>query len=114
MNTDLSNPFPFPNSSGGRDPLKNFSPRRLSHQLREQKNPDLTRRRWILGLSFVGATLGKIVGLYQMGIIRRVPDPPFQVFDSTRVNASDYGYKRAQTPDALLMVASYAVTAILA
>lgn len=49
-----------------------------------------------------------------MGIIRRLPDPPLQVFDSTRVDASDYAYKRAQTPDALLMVASYATTAILA
>jgi uncharacterized membrane protein len=90
------------------------SPRELSRQLREQTSDDLARRRWTVGLSFVGVGAGVIVGLYQMGILRRLPDLPSKYFDATRVDASDYAYKRMQTPDGLLMVASYAVTAILA
>lgn len=89
-------------------------PRQLSRELREGQTPHLRRRRWVVGLSFVGAALGKVVSLYQMGIIRRLPDLPSRYFDATRVDASDYAYKRLQTPDALLMVASYATTAILA
>jgi len=68
----------------------------------------------VVGLSWVGATAGMIVGLYQMGVFKRLPDLPVGPFDATKVDASDYGYKRLQTPDGLLMVASYAVTAILA
>jgi uncharacterized membrane protein len=90
------------------------SPRELSRQLREDTGGDLARRRWTLGLSFVGVGAGMIVGLYQMGVLRRLPDLPVRGFDATKVDASDYAYKRLQTPDGLLMVASYAVTAILA
>lgn len=90
------------------------SPRELSRQLREETGEDLARRRWTVGLSFVGVGAGVIVGLYQMGILRRLPDLPSKYFDATRVDASDYAYKRMQTPDGLMMVASYAVTAILA
>ena len=91
-----------------------MSPRELSKQLREGQSADLNRRRWIIGLSFLGCAAAKIVGLYQVGIVKRLPDPPLEVFDSTRVDASDYAYKRLQTPDAFLMLGSYATTAALA
>lgn len=90
------------------------TPAQLSRELRLGDDPHLNRRRWIVGLSFVGAGAGIIVGLYQMGILRRLPDLPFWPFNATEVDASDYAYKRMQTPDGLLMVASYALTAILA
>lgn len=57
---------------------------------------------------------GSVVGLYQMGLLKRLPDYPSRFFDATRVNASTYGYKFLESPDALLMMASYALTAILA
>ena len=65
-------------------------PRVLSRELRHQTGPDLRRRRWVLGLSLLGTLAGQIVALFQMGLIRRLPDPPVGPFDSTRVNASDY------------------------
>jgi Vitamin K epoxide reductase family len=86
----------------------------LSLELRTHKTPDLTRRRWLVSLSMVGAAAGAIVGLYQMGVFRRLPDFPVGPFDATKVDASDYGYKRLQTRDGFLMIASYATTAILA
>jgi uncharacterized membrane protein len=91
-----------------------MDPRQLSRELREGGSADLTRRRWIVGLSLAGAAMGQIVSLYQTGIIQHLPDPPLQVFDSDKVDASTYAYKRLQTPDALMMVVSYGLTAWLA
>ena len=90
------------------------SPSQLSRQLRTGDSPDLGRRRAVLGLSMVGAAAGIVVSLYQTGVIRHLPDPPVGPFDSDRVDASDYAYKRAQTPDGLAMLVTYAVTALLA
>lgn len=58
--------------------------------------------------------MGQIVALYQTGIVRRLPDPPLPGIDSNKVDASNYAYKRLQTPDALMMVVSYGLTAWLA
>jgi Vitamin K epoxide reductase family len=89
-------------------------PHRLSLELRKGTGPVLRRRRWIVGLSLLGAAMGQVVGLYQTGILRRLPDLPVDPFDATNVDAADYGYRRLQTPDGLLMVLTYAATAILA
>lgn len=91
-----------------------MTPSQLSHELREGDSPDLNRRRWIVGLSLLGAAMGQVVGLYQTGIIKTLPDPPVGPFDSPRVDASDYAYKRLKTPDALMMVVNYGITAWLA
>ena len=90
------------------------SPSALSRQLRLGDTPDLGRRRKVLGLSAVGAAAGILVGLYQTGVVKHLPDPPFGPFDSDRVDASDYAYKRARTPDGLAMLVTYGVTMLLA
>ncbi|HEV7299484.1 MAG TPA: vitamin K epoxide reductase family protein [Tepidisphaeraceae bacterium] len=89
-------------------------PAQLSYELRNETSPDLTRRRWIIGLSLLGVAAGKIVGAYQTGILRRLPDLPFWPFDSNRVNASDYAYSRGQMPDGLPMIVNLGITACLA
>ena len=90
------------------------SPTQLSRELRLAQGADLRRRRWIVGLSLFGAAVGGVVGAYQTGLVRRLPDPPAGPFDSSRVDASDYAYKRLETPDGLLMTVTYGVTAALA
>lgn len=79
-----------------------------------ETTPDMTRRRWIIGLSLLGTLAGQIVGLYQTGIIKHLPDPPLPVFDSDKVDASTYAYKRLDTPDAFLMILTYGLTTALA
>ena len=69
-------------------------PRELGRDLRPRTNPDLHRRRWLVGLSLLGVAVGQIVALFQTGIVRRLPDPPVGPFDSGRVDAPDYAYKR--------------------
>ncbi|RIV21590.1 vitamin K epoxide reductase [Fibrisoma montanum] len=91
-----------------------MNPTQLSHELREEQSADLTNRRWIVGLSLLGVAAGQIVSLYQTGIIKHLPDPPVPIFNSDKVDASDYAYKRLQTPDALMMVVTYGLTAWLA
>ncbi|HEX9995700.1 MAG TPA: vitamin K epoxide reductase family protein [Abditibacterium sp.] len=91
-----------------------MKPSELSKELREGNSPLLQNRRAIVALSFVGIAAAKIVSLYQVGIIKKLPDPPISIFDSSKVNASDYAYKRFATPDALLMLISYSMTAWLA
>ncbi|GAB3643052.1 vitamin K epoxide reductase family protein [Spirosoma arcticum] len=91
-----------------------MNPTQLSRELREGQSPELTNRRWIIGLSLLGAAAGQIVTLYQTGIIKRLPDPPIPYIDSNKVNASDYAYKRLDTPDAVLMIVTYGLTAWLA
>lgn len=91
-----------------------MTPERLSHELRNETSPDLKRRRWIIGLSLLGVAAGKVVTLYQTGILKRLPDLPFKPFDSNRVNASNYGYSRLQSPDAVAMIVNTGITAWLA
>jgi uncharacterized membrane protein len=91
-----------------------MNPTQLSNELRNASTPDLNRRRWIVGLSLVGVAVAKVVALYQTGIIKTLPDPPIDIFDSEKVDASDYAYKRLDTPDALMMITNYGVTAALA
>lgn len=89
-------------------------PQQLSHELREGKTPALAKRRWVMGLSMVGAAAGAIVALYQTGVIKHLPDPPLKIFDSDRVDASSYAYKRLNSPDGPMMLINYGVTALLA
>ncbi|CCG05585.1 vitamin K epoxide reductase family protein [Blastococcus saxobsidens] len=93
---------------------KNPSPAQLSRYLRTGSDPDLGRRRWLVGLSLAGVTIGQVVGAYQVGLLRHLPDPPVGPFDSDRVDASEYAYERASTPDGLIMIVTYAFTAWLA
>jgi uncharacterized membrane protein len=95
--------------------MDRLAPATLSRELREGRSPDLSRRRWTIGLSIAGSMIGGVVTLYQTGIIRRLPDIlPGRIFDAEKVDASDYAYKRMQTPDAPLMMMTYAATAALA
>jgi uncharacterized membrane protein len=92
-----------------------LAPKRLSRELRTGKAADMKRRRWAIGLSFAGVTIGQIVAAYQTGLLKRLPDIlPGKVFDAEKVDASDYAYKRLQMPDAAQMVVTYGITAALA
>jgi Vitamin K epoxide reductase family len=94
--------------------MRKLTPSQLSRELRLGTSSALKNRRWIVGLSFLGAALGGIVSLYQMGMVRRLPSLPGELFDANKVDASDYAYKRMQAPDGPLMISTYAMTACLA
>ncbi len=92
-----------------------MEPQQLSQELRQGKDPHMSRRRAIIGLSMLGGSMGQLVTLYQTGIISHLPDPPGQqIFDADRVDASNYAYSRFNSPDGPIMVLTYAITAWLA
>ena len=86
----------------------------LSRELRTESTPSLRRRRGIVGLSLTASAAMGVIALYQTGIIKHLPEPPSELFDADRIDASPEAYERFSVPDSLLGLGSYAATAGLA
>ncbi|WP_202967212.1 vitamin K epoxide reductase family protein [Nitrospira moscoviensis] len=97
----------FGHATEGRDP------QRLRADLRDDRSPHMRRRRAITVLSLVGMASMAIVSLFQMGVIRHLPDPPSRRFHSDKVNASSTAYHYG-VPDGPLSLAAHALNAVLA
>jgi hypothetical protein len=80
----------------------------LSHQLRTSGHEHLRRRRTIVACSLGAAASMGVISLFQMGVIRHLPEPPLPNVDADGVDASAEAYARLSTPDAVLGFASYA------
>lgn len=91
-----------------------MKPEELSRQLRRGSGRFLRHRRGTVGLSLAAIGSLGVVSLYQVGIIRRVPEPPLPFLDADGVDAAPEAYEVLDTPDAVLGIASYALTAALA
>lgn len=91
-----------------------MTPEELSDELRNGSSDDLRRRRGIVGLSLVAVGSMAMISLYQMGIIRHLPEPPLPHLDADTVDASPEAYSRFATPDGILGIGSYALTMGLA
>jgi uncharacterized membrane protein len=90
-----------------------FEPRQLRYELQQEETLDLRRRRGIIGLSLIGMASMTAVTLLQTGIIKHLPDPPLDNFDSDRVNSSDTAY-RLGLPDGSISLATLAANIPLA
>jgi uncharacterized membrane protein len=55
-----------------------------------------------------------IITLYQMGIIKHLPEPPLPYLNADKVDASAEAYAYFATPDGALGLLSYATTLVLA
>ena len=87
---------------------------KLSKELRSRAEGSLPERRAIVTLSLIAIGAMSAISLYQMGVIRHLPEPPFPKLDADRIDASDEAYKRFSTPDAVMGIGSYAATMALA
>ncbi len=100
--------------SGGIGRSSSGAAERISDDLRRGAGSFLEQRRRIAGLtSLAGFALG-VVGLYQFGLLRRVPEPPLPFLDATAVDASGEAYRQLKTPDAAIGLVSAAITLVLA
>lgn len=88
-------------------------PEQLRRELQEGKSDDLRRRRAIIGLSLLGAAAMTAVSLFQTGVVKHLPDPPIDSFDSDKVNSSETAYMLG-VPDGTLSLASLAANIPLA
>jgi uncharacterized membrane protein len=89
-------------------------PGALRRQWRQGTGSALARRRGVAGLALLSAGSMGVIALYQLGLIKHLPDPPTPGVDSEAVVGSDEAYAQLATPDAVLGLGSYAVTLGLA
>lgn len=86
----------------------------VSDALRRTSSRYLDARRRTAALQMgVTATLG-VVGLYQFGILRSVPEPRLPGLGADAVDASGEAYTMLRTPDSTLGMASAGVSLVLA
>lgn len=97
------------------DAIQNLTgkPQQLREELKNGGSGDLRRRRAIIGCSLVGMASMAAVTLLQTGIVKHLPDPPLESFDSDKVNSSDTAYSLG-APDGTLSLAGLAVNVPLA
>jgi hypothetical protein len=70
----------------------------------------IAHRRMAVVLTVLGMTSLAVISLYQVGILKHLPEPPLPGLDAERVNGSAEAYKILNTPDAVLGLGSYAAT----
>lgn len=85
----------------------------LRTQWQESTDGHIRLRRGIILTSLVGMTSMGLVSLLQTGVVRHLPDPPLDSFDSDKVNSSDTAYALG-TPDGTLSLAGLALNVPLA
>jgi hypothetical protein len=88
--------------------------RKLSEELRTGESGNLRRRGAVVGLSMLGTASLGLVALYQMGIIKHLPEPKVKLLNADKVDASSEAYEWLSTADALLGIASFGTTMVLA
>lgn len=81
--------------------------------LRTENNENINRRRKIIALSSLGLVDFSVISLYQTGVIQRLPDLPFALFDSNKVNASKEAYQFG-VPDGPVSATLYSLIMVLA
>ena len=85
----------------------------LREELQEGQTQDLRWRRGVIALSLVGMASMTTVTLKQTGMVKHLPDPPSDSFDSDKVNSSETAYQLG-VPDGTLSLASLAANIPLA
>jgi hypothetical protein len=90
-----------------------LDPAILSAELREGRHGYLKQRRALAGVTLGAMGALGVVALYQLGLIKRLPDVPLPMFDATQVDAAAEAYATLAMPNSVLKLGSYAVTLAL-
>lgn len=93
---------------------KQLSPYELGRELQQGSSPFLKRRRSLIKLAFFSCAVLGGIAMYQVGILKKLPGPRWRGFDAEKVDGSAQAYSILAIPDALLGMASYALTACVA
>lgn len=84
----------------------------VSDALRRGSSPFLDARRRTAVLQTAAAGTLAVVGLYQFGVLKSVPEPSWPGLGTDRVDASGEAYQMLRTPDATLGIASAGVSLV--
>ena len=93
--------------------IESNNSQKLRRELQKSNESDLNARRAVIGLSLIGIAAMTAVTLFQTGVVKHLPDPPIEGFDSDKVNSSDTAYALG-IPDGALSLASLAANIPLA
>ena len=100
--------------SGGVGRAGSPAAEQVSDDLRRGRGDHLAQRRAIAGLDLLATLALGVVGLYQFGLLRSVPEPSLPGLGADAVDASGEAYEMLKTPDSTLGIVSAAVTLVLA
>jgi len=96
-----------------RESSDELDPQTVRQDLQTGRSAGLRRRRAIVGLSLLGLCSMGMVSLYQMGLLRHLPDPPLRRFHADKVNASFRAYQYG-VPHGALSMTAHALNILLA
>jgi hypothetical protein len=88
-------------------------PLTLREDLRHRHSDGLRRRRAIVVLSMLGLASSALVTLYQVGLVRHLPDPLFRRVHADNVNAPCVSYQYG-LPHAMLSLATHTANILFA
>lgn len=91
-----------------------MTPADLSKELRTSSGDFLEERRGIVVASLAAAGCMGLIALYQIGVIKHLPEPDLPGLDADKVDASEEAYQYLQMGDAFIGLGSYAATMGLA
>lgn len=86
----------------------------VSDALRREDSQHLRARRRVALLQTISNAALSVVGLYQFGLLRTIPEPPLPLLDADAVDASGEAYILGHTPDSTLGIVSGGITLVLA
>lgn len=89
------------------------TPGELKAQIRNDGSDLMRLRRATAAVSLLGIGMMAATTLLQMGIVRRLPEPPVGSFDTEKVNTSDEAYSYGG-PDSPINILMHAVNLVLA
>lgn len=90
-----------------------MDPKEIRNELRYGDSEDLERRRKLVALSVAGLADFNIISLLQSGVIRRLPDIPYPIFDTNGINISKTSFAMG-VPDAIISSVMFAMKMALA
>ncbi len=91
-----------------------MKPAELSRESRHGTGDFLEERRGIVVASLTAVGCMGLIALYQIGVLKHLPEPPLPGLDADKVDASEEAYSHLNMGDAFIGLGSYAATMGLA
>jgi uncharacterized membrane protein len=93
--------------------MMGHEPRDLRQWILHDRGRNMRLRRATVAVSLIGIATMAATTLLQMGIVRRLPDPPIGNFDTGKVNLSDEAFSYGG-PDSPINILAHALTMVVA
>lgn len=81
--------------------------------LLHEESEGLERRRKVVALSVAGLADFNVIALLQSGVVKRLPDIPYPIFDTNGINTSKTSFAMG-VPDAIISSMMFAMKMVLA